>query len=355
MTAHARSAGETPSGPDGLDDRRRRHLRIWLYTGAVFTFVILIIGGATRLTQSGLSIVEWKPIVGIVPPLDDGTWQAEFDRYRQFPEYQKYRRDMPLAEFKYIYLWEYVHRAAARTIGVVFLVPFLYFWIRGYLDRSLLRRLLLLFALGALQGGMGWFMVKSGLVDDPRVSHYRLAAHLSIAFAIFGTCLWLAADLRRRRPQHAGRRPVPRGLMVLGALLILQIIWGAFVAGLDAGLQHNTFPLMGGGLVPSEGMNLTPFWVNPIENPATVQWIHRVLGTALLIAALTAYLRIGEGRPTSRSLAVAFLGLVLTQYVIGVFTLLSYVPVWLGVTHQAVAMCLFGLWLSWLHRVRNGQ
>lgn len=337
------------------DARRRRHLRLWLYTGAALTLLILIVGGATRLTQSGLSIVEWKPIVGVLPPLDEAGWQSEFDRYRQFPEYQQYRRGMALSEFKYIYLWEYVHRLAARTIGLVFLIPFLFFWWNGYLSRPLFRRLLFLFALGALQGGMGWFMVKSGLVDDPRVSHYRLAVHLSIAFAIFGTCLWLAADLRPRRAHSAEGRSLPAGLKVLGGLLIAQILWGAFVAGLDAGFQHNTFPLMGGQLLPPEGLRLQPFWINPVANPATVQWIHRVLATVLLLAALVVYLRLDPAREASRTYATAFLGVVLVQYVIGVFTLLTFVPVWLGVTHQAVALCLFGVYVNWLHGEIKGH
>lgn len=200
-------------------------------------------------------------------------------------------------------------------------------------------------------------MVKSGLVDDPRVSHYRLAAHLSIAFTIFGTCLWLAADLRTRSLRAAGeqgpRRNALRGLMALGVILILQILWGAFVAGLDAGYQHNTFPLMAGRLTPPNGLSLRPAWINLVENPATVQWIHRVIGTILVAAALWVYLRSGLADRTARSYGAAFLGVVLLQYVIGVLTLLSVVPVWLGVTHQAVALCLFGVWLTWLHRARS--
>ena len=361
-TAEETKAGQSGSGtahqvPE-IDEGRRRLLRIWLYTGAALTFAILIIGGTTRLTQSGLSIVEWKPIVGALPPLDDAQWQTAFSRYQQFPEYKVVRQGMSLPEFKYIYLWEYAHRLAARTIGLVFLLPFLLFWIRGYLNPPLLKRLLFLFALGALQGGIGWYMVKSGLVNDPHVSHYRLAMHLSIAFAIFGTCLWLAADLGLARAGAASagkmRHGALRGLKLLGGLLVLQILWGAFVAGLDAGYRFNTFPLMDGRLIPPGGLNLSPVWLNPFENPATVQWIHRLLGTVLVVAALAVSLRSDTSDNGLRTLGVVFLGGVLAQFAIGVFTLLSFVPVPLGVAHQATAMLLFGIWLMWLHRaIRN--
>ena len=342
----------------GVESLSRRRLRIWLYTGAALTFIILIIGGTTRLTRSGLSMVEWKPIVGVLPPLGEVQWGSAFDQYQQFPEYKKLRQGMTLPEFKSIYLWEYAHRMAARTIGLVFLLPFIFFWVRGYLNRPLFKRLLILFALGALQGGMGWFMVKSGLVDDPRVSHYRLAAHLSIAFAIFGTCLWLAAGLGLVRangtPTAKTLAGALRGLKFLGALLVVQILWGALVAGLDAGCQYNTFPLMGGRLIPAEGLNLTPVWLNPVENPAAVQWIHRVLGALIVFAALVVSLRSSSTDPGFKALGVTFMGAVLVQFVIGVFTLLSFVPVALGVAHQATAMLLFGIWLMWLHRAIRG-
>jgi heme a synthase len=183
-------AGAGPWSP--ADRRRRAHLRAWLWSGATLTFVILVVGGITRLTQSGLSIVDWQPLMGVVPPLSEAQWQESFERYRQFPEYQQLRRGMTLDEFKFIFFWEYLHRMVARLIGLVFLVPFLVFLAKGYFEGPLLRRALLLFGLGALQGFMGWYMVKSGLADQPHVSHYRLAVHLSIAFAIFGCCVWFA-------------------------------------------------------------------------------------------------------------------------------------------------------------------
>lgn len=356
--APSRSAAPVPDCRLALDERRRRHLRAWFWSGAALTFVIVVLGGVTRLTQSGLSIVDWNPIVGVVPPLNDAAWEEAFARYRQFPEYQKLRPDMTLPEFQFIFFWEYVHRLAARLIGLVFLVPFGFFLARGYFSRPLLLRALALFGLGALQGFMGWYMVSSGLMDDPRVSHYRLAAHLSIALGIFGLCLWQVRELSVR-PGETGDRPVrggTAGVLALGALLLLQIVWGAFVAGLDAGLYYNTFPLMGGSLLPPGGAMLEPLARNALENPIAVQWVHRVLGTVLALAALAGYLaaRRPGGDARHRGLSLAFLMLVLAQYGLGVLTLLLRVPVSLGALHQAFAVVVFAVWLVWLHTVRRG-
>lgn len=342
-----------------IPEQKRRHLRVWLWSGAGLTFLILIIGGITRLTQSGLSIVDWQPIVGVIPPRSEAEWQAVFDQYRQFPEYQQLRRGMTLSEFKFIFFWEFIHRIAARLIGVVFLVPFLFFWLRGYFNRPLLRRALVLFGLGAMQGFAGWFMVASGLVDQPHVSHYRLATHLAIAFAIFGCCVWFASELKvsaaRPRVSRGTHRFVLHGLYALGVLLGLQILWGAFVAGLKAGFLFNTFPLMGGGLVPPYVLGMDPPLLNLVENPVTVQWVHRVLGTVLGIGAVVFCLRAWrrDPEPAARRLGAVFLALILSQYLLGVLTLLHRVPVPLGVAHQAMAMVVFGAWLLWLHHVRN--
>lgn len=343
-----------------LDERRRRHLRLWFWSGAALTFVILVIGGITRLTQSGLSIVDWRPLMGVVPPLTDAQWQEAFDSYRRFPEYQLLRQGMTLEEFKFIFFWEYIHRVFARLIGVVFLVPFAVFWLRGYFDRPLLRRALFLFGLGALQGLAGWYMVKSGLVDRPHVSHFRLGIHLSIAFAIFGCCVWFALDLRSSRPwvsmSEAARRVLLRGLYTLGALLALQVFWGALVAGLKAGRLFNTFPRMGGAWIPPNVLGLEPAWLNLVENPITVQWLHRLLGTVLGLAAIVFFLRVRRLAVDGvvQRLNAAFLVLILVQYGLGVLTLLYHVPVSLGVLHQATAMLIFGVWLAWLHVARHG-
>jgi heme a synthase len=338
--------------------RRRIQLQTWLWSGAVLTFFTLVIGGITRLTQSGLSIVDWQPIMGVIPPLSEAAWQETFDRYRQFPEYQQLRQGMSLSEFRFIFFWEYLHRMIARLIGVVFLVPFIVFWARGYFDRKLLRRALILFGLGGLQGFMGWFMVSSGLVDQPHVSHYRLAIHLTIAFSIFAGCVWFAIDLNdpARRPaiSQSARRLMTRGLYAVGALLAVQIFWGALVAGLKAGYYFNTFPLMDGGWVPPYVLGMDPPLLNFVENPITVQWVHRILGTVLGLAAIALFARVWRSVRDgfSRTMNAALLLLILGQYLLGVLTLIFHVPVSLGVAHQAVAMVIFGVWLVWLHHVR---
>jgi cytochrome c oxidase assembly protein subunit 15 len=340
-----------------LPASRRRALRRWLWSIAAMTLLTLVIGGITRLTRSGLSIVDWSPIMGVVPPLTEAKWDEAFAAYRAFPEYRELRQGMTLAEFKFIFFWEYLHRLVARAIGLVFLVPFVVFAVRGYLTRPLRRRTLLLFALGAGQGLMGWFMVMSGLVDEPRVSHYRLAAHLSLAFVIFGYAVWLArelavADSHVRIPAH-NRSLMRSGLTWVGALLVLQIVWGAFVAGLKAGYYYNTFPLMAGRLVPPDFVRVQPVLLNLIENPSAVQWVHRVVGTMLLLATVALFVRVRRAPVDvlSQRLNVATSGLIASQYLIGVLTLLYYVPVWLGTLHQAMAMVIVGVWLVWLHHV----
>jgi heme a synthase len=342
-----------------IPEARRRRLRAWLWAIAAMTFLVLVVGGITRLTQSGLSIVEWKPIVGVVPPLTEAQWHEAFERYRQSPEYRQIRAGMALSEFKFIYFWEYVHRLAARLIGVVFLVPFVVFWARGYFNRPLARRALALFALGGLQGLIGWLMVASGLVDRPSVSHYRLALHLSVAFVIFGASVWLARDLRlgadRPAVTPAARTLMVRGLALVGVLLALQVVWGALVAGLKAGKVHNTFPLMGGHWVPEDLLWLDPAIVNVVENPIAVQWTHRVLGTVLLAAVLALFVVVSRrvGDPVSRRLNLALATTMAAQYGLGILTLVYYVPVSLGVAHQAMAMVIAGVWVAWLHHARH--
>jgi cytochrome c oxidase assembly protein subunit 15 len=341
-----------------IPGERRRPLRLWLWSIAAVTFAVVIVGGITRLTLSGLSIVDWRPIMGVVPPLNEAEWQRAFDMYRQFPEYLTWRQSMTLAEFKVIFFWEYLHRLLARAIGLVFLIPFAFFLVRGWLDRPLLRRALLLFGLGAMQGLMGWLMVKSGLVDRPSVSHYRLAAHLVLAFTIFGWALWLARDLAPRTDRAAAqpaaqRRFLMRGLGVVGGLLAVQIVWGAFVAGLKAGRYYPTFPLMGGRLVPAELLWLDSAAVNFVANPIAVQWLHRLLGTVLAAAALVMFMRVRRIVPDaeSRRFNAALAGLIGAQYAIGVLTLVLRVPVGLAVLHQAMALVILGVWLTWLHHV----
>jgi heme a synthase len=341
-----------------IPEQKRRPVRMWLWSIAAMTFGVMVVGGITRLTLSGLSIVSWDPLFGVIPPLGDAQWQAAFEVYKQFPDYD-WRTGMTLAEFKFIFFWEYLHRLLARLIGFVFLIPFVWFLARGYFNRALTVRALALFALGGMQGVMGWFMVMSGLVDRPSVSHYRLAAHLSLAFLIFGYALWLARDLRltaaRVAVDESVRRMMSRGLALLGVVLSVQIVWGAFVAGLRAGKFYPTFPLMGGRLVPGELLRLDPFTRNFVENPIAVQWMHRVLGTVLLLAAVVFVVQVlrSTADAMSRRLGIIVLSLISGQYLLGILTLVYLVPVSLGVIHQAVALVIFGAWLWWLHHVRH--
>jgi cytochrome c oxidase assembly protein subunit 15 len=364
MTTAARPLSEsTPSSHSDwrlrIPEPQRRAIRRWFWSIAAVTLAVLIVGGITRLTHSGLSIVNWDPIMGVVPPLNDAQWQETFDAYRQFPEYQQRRQGMTLGEFKFIFFWEYLHRLLARAIGMVFLLPFLYFLIRGYLNGPLITRALLLFGLGALQGLVGWLMVASGLVDRPSVSHYRLAAHLSLAFLIFGGALWLARDLAAPRSRtevsDATRRMLRRGLAAIGVLLGLQIVWGAFVAGLKAGYYYNTFPLMAGQWIPPGLLMLEPASMNVLDNPVAVQWIHRVLGTVLLLAGAAFWwsVRRSDADAASRTFNTALLALLATQYLLGILTLLFIVPVSLGVAHQTMALVLFGVWVAWVHHARE--
>ncbi len=350
----------TPGWVEAIPESRRKHLRRWLWTGAVLTASTLFIGGVTRLTESGLSIVDWDPIVGAVPPITPGDWQEAFSRYQQYSEYVKIRPDMTLGEFKYIYFWEYLHRNIGRLLGVVFLIPFILFWIRGYFNGPLLRRVLLLFALGGLQGLMGWYMVSSGLVDRPDVSQIRLATHLLLAVTIFGCCIWFANDLRSRRAITISLRPrelLRKALLAIGALLGIQIFWGGLVAGLKAGLSFATFPLMDGSLLPPNGWKLNPIPVNLVENPATVQWMHRLLATLLLagVIALFAMVRRSRELRPFRTWSAAMMGVILVQYALGVATLLSHVLIGLAIIHQLVALLAVGVLLTFLHRVMRSN
>ena len=345
-----------PRWAEEIPAKRRRQLRIWLLLGAALTALTLVVGGITRLTESGLSIVDWAPIVGSVPPITNADWQEAFARYQQYPEYLKLRPDMTLSDFKQIYFWEFLHRSIGRLIGIVFLLPFLYFLIRGYFNRPLLRRVMLLFVLGGLQGLMGWYMVSSGLVDRPDVSHYRLAAHLLLAMTIFGSCIWFANDLmaRPRLPiARASQRSLMRWLSVLGILLVVQITWGAFVAGLNAGFILNTFPLMNGSLLPPNGWSQDPLLINLVENLATVQWVHRVLATVLLIGGIALFFRIRRDATLERfqPWGLAFMVLVALQYSLGVTTLLTHVKTGIAVTHQVTALIIVGFLITFLHQV----
>lgn len=325
----------------------------WLFTGCFLVFIMVIVGGITRLTNSGLSMTDYKLITETLPPLSEDAWVAEFERYKQFPEYQKLHFHFELEDFKQIYFWEWFHRLLGRLIGVVFIIPFLYFLITKQLSRSTIKKSLVLLALGAFQGFLGWYMVKSGLVDIPAVSHYRLAAHLVTAFLTFAYTFWVALDLiypKREVVNTAFRNLVRWGM----AILLLQIIWGAFVAGLDAGLIHNTWPLMNEGKLIHETVYIEqePLWRNFIEGKSGVQFVHRYL--AWFVVGIIGLIWYRSRKLTLKPLqtrAIDFLlVMVFIQFLLGIFTLILAVPLWLGVAHQVGAFFLLAAMTFTLHR-----
>lgn len=316
----------------------RTPIAAWLFVCAALVFAIVVVGGVTRLTHSGLSIVEWQPLVGALPPLHEADWQALFEKYRETPEFKLVNFDMTLEGFKRIFWWEYFHRLLGRAIGVVFLLPFLWFWLRRRIDKPLAWKLGAVFMLGAAQGALGWFMVKSGLVEDPRVSQFRLTAHLGLALAIFATQLWIALGLLK--PRTRGLRGLAAGLPVIVYLMALS---GGMVAGLRAGYAYNSFPLMNGHVVPPEIWLLDPWWRNFGYNMATVQFVHRSFFWLLAVLVPIAWWR-WRALPAAHALGAAFV----VQAALGIATLLLGVPLALAATHQAGAVLLLAatLWFS---------
>lgn len=321
-------------------------VRMWLFGLCVLIFAMIIVGGATRLTDSGLSITEWKPILGIIPPLGEGAWQEAFTKYRQIPEYQLVNKGMSLAEFKTIYWWEWGHRFLGRIIGFAFLLPFLFFWLTGRISKQLWPKLIVMFALGGLQGGLGWYMVMSGLVERVDVSQYRLAAHLCAAVLIFGYIFWVAMRLRPNPVQDTGSSAyIKASAGVLVISLFLQIALGAFVAGLDAGQGYNTWPLMDGSFIPNGLGAMSPGYLNLFENALTVQFDHRMLAYLIAAWALAHIIftnrNVGTG-PITVGAGLLFISVVL-QVVLGIVTLLAMVPIELGLAHQAMAILVFSV------------
>lgn len=329
---------------------------IWLLTGCVLIFFLIIVGGITRLTHSGLSMVEWNLIIGSVPPMNDQSWQSVFDKYKQFPEFKELNYYFTLKDFKYIFWWEYIHRMFGRMIGVVFLLPFFYFLVKKRVDKVLLRKLIIIFLLGAFQGFLGWFMVKSGLVNVPRISHYRLAAHLITAFLVCGYTFWVALDLIFLNAENKTDFSILRKLTrILSGILILQILYGALVAGLRAGLVHNTFPMMDGQWIADSVTVLKPVWKNFINGMSGVQFIHRYLAYAIVIIAGAIWWK-SRNLDLDRNQHIALMSLILIvaiQFLLGVLTLLFVVPVVLAILHQAAALLLFLVTLFFIHRLRN--
>lgn len=333
----------TNSIPAAQSPFRRRAINIWLVVVAALVVATLLVGGATRLTESGLSITEWKPVTGILPPFSDTQWQAEFDKYKTIPQYREVNRGMTLSEFKVIFWWEWAHRLLGRLIGAVFLLPFLFFLWRGFIGRGLRWQLWTLFGLGAVQGAVGWWMVYSGLSDRVSVSQYRLAFHMTLACVIYAGIVWTLCSLKAHSPVQAPPRiRISAGLLV--PLIVLQIYLGALVAGLDAGLTYNTWPLIDGALIPAAERLwfVTPAWRNIFENDLMVQFLHRMVAYLLCgIAvwhAIDAVRTLQSGRSVRMAIWLAII--VTSQAAIGIMTLLYQVPISLALLHQGVAIVI---------------
>lgn len=347
------------SGASPLTAQRdNRQLAYWLITVCAAIFVMVILGGVTRLTHSGLSMVEWDPIVGIIPPVNQADWQEAFQKYQQFPEYQA-NAGMDLAAFKSIFWMEYIHRAWGRTIGFIFLVPFLYFLAKGKIRGPMVPKMIVMFLLGGMQGLLGWYMVKSGLVKDPHVSQYRLTAHLMAAFIIYGYIFWVALGLLFPKPETipVNARPLRRFALIVTGLLAITVIAGGFVAGLRAGFTYNTFPLMDGRFIPNDFFALQPWYLNFFEDIAAVQFDHRLLAEMLIIAIVLLWLMSRRYHlPDRARIALRLLfAMGVVQVTLGISTLLLVVPVWLAATHQAGALLLFTLALNACHSLRIEQ
>ena len=334
-------------------DTDQKAIAIWLLVCCATIFGMIILGGVTRLTGSGLSMVEWAPILGILPPLNQAEWQETFLLYQQFPEYQLKNFNMSLAEFKSIFWFEYGHRLLGRSIGLIFLLPFLFFLFRGKIEKALTPKLIIMFVLGGLQGLMGWYMVKSGLVNDPHVSQYRLTAHLGLAVIIYAYMFWVALGLLYPKINDSSNNTdnkIGRLSLIINGIIIITILSGGFVAGTRAGFAFNTFPLMDGKLIPNGLFEHSPLWRNFFENIVTVQFNHRVLATLLFLVIPVFWFKAeklsgkltGEFKlqPLARTGSHLLLAALVLQITLGISTLLLVVPVALAAAHQAGAIIL---------------
>lgn len=349
-----------PAPQGGMIDKRRRGarrgIRVWLMILFALVVMMIAVGGLTRLTDSGLSITEWKPVTGALPPLSETVWQAEFDRYRAIPQYELRNKGMSLAEFKVIYRWEWGHRQLGRVIGIVWFLGFLGFLIARQIPKGWTGRLLGLGALGGAQGAIGWWMVSSGLGEGMvAVASYRLATHLGLAFIILGLIAWYVMALgREERELMQARRAREARLLGLATGLMhfafLQILLGALVAGIDAGRTYTDWPLMAGGLLPPDMMDLSPWWRNLFENPGTVQFIHRVSGYLLLAFGVVVWLRgRRSAHAVTRGAFNAMVAVLLLQVVLGITTILYVAPWQLAIIHQFTAVVLWVLILRTRH------
>ena len=338
--------------------QKQKSIAVWLFVCCAMVFIMVVVGGVTRLTDSGLSIVEWQPVSGTLPPMSQSDWDEFHQKYQQSPQYQKINKGMSVDEFKTIFWWEYIHRVLGRLIGLVFFIPFVYFLIRKQIDKPLGIKLSGIFILGGLQGFMGWYMVMSGLVDNPHVSQYRLTAHLGLAFVIFAAMFWVATDLlydRNKSPHNPDElKGLRRFSIGLTWLIFIMVLSGGLVAGIRAGLAYNTFPLMNGHFIPPEIFLLEPLWRNFFENMATVQFDHRMIAWILMFTVPYFWFK-ARKHQLSDSAKLAcnlFLIMLVIQVGLGISTLLLAVPLVLGAAHQGGAMMLFtaALWVN--HKLR---
>lgn len=336
---------------------QRRSVAIWLLVCCGLVFAMVVLGGFTRLTGSGLSMVDWRPLMGALPPLNEQQWQRIFEMYQQSPQYQLVNSHMDVAEFRSIFWLEYLHRLLGRIIGVAFLVPFVAFVFMGYIRKQEWLKYLLMFVLGGAQGLLGWYMVKSGLIDMPHVSQYRLTAHLVAAFLIYSYMLWVALSLLFPADAGAAKHPLYRKSQGLGAIIVVTIVSGGFVAGLKAGKIYNTFPLMGEDLIPPGLLAMQPTWRNLFENMVTVQFDHRWLALTTFTLIVVFWFRARKsGLPARARVAVnALLHTAVLQVALGISALLLAVPILLGVAHQAVAMLLLTVTLFMVHALRHAE
>ena len=352
-------AQETRPSVPAPKARSQRAIAIWLLLCCAMIYAMVIVGGITRLTHSGLSIVHWDPIMGAIPPLNTAQWNHVFHLYQQTPEFRDVNSDMDLAQFKSIFWMEYAHRLLGRSIGLVFLLPFLYFLIRGRIEKRLIPKLVTMFILGGLQGALGWYMVSSGLVHNPHVSQYRLTAHLSLAFLIYAYILWVALDLlgptaQTPAPEFTRLRRFSYGVT---ALVFLMVIAGGFVAGLRAGFIYNTFPMMNGRWLPLGMFALHPLWRNFFANMGTVQFDHRMIAY-LLIIVISSFWFMARRTSLPRRPRIAIhllLAMLAIQVTLGITTLLLVVPTPLASAHQAGALMLFTIAVFTSHAMRNAQ
>lgn len=356
----ARRAGQI-FAPEMRINPPKRDIARWLFFLCGFIALIVVVGGTTRMTDSGLSITEWKPVTGVLPPLDQGAWDAEFEKYRQIPEYQRINKGMSLAEFKRIYWWEWLHRLLGRMAGILFLVPFLYFlWLKRFSVRDM-PHLLTMFVLGGAQGALGWYMVKSGLVDRVDVSQYRLAAHLGMAFFLYGYIFWIAmgylngSKSGRTQLTVAGSGALLWLSGLLCLLVFVQVLLGALVAGLDAGLTYNSWPLMDGRWVPKGLWLETPGYLNLFENITMVQFNHRMMAILIALVALAGlFTGLRAHVPGRIRASVLMTGCAVAgQFVLGVWILIAVVPIGLAILHQLGALLLLSFALIQLRAVRQ--